>query len=529
MSSALSESNLILKRSLVGLQEPRSVVFFNNDYSFFGGAELNLDQIGELSHSPPRWTELLRKDNSADLSGRLILLSDFQGEDLAGLREHFSDTSKSYSLILTRNLNELGNVAIDSLYVQPNPDELSEMTIKVTFRVFNMESGSLVIKLMKEGRQLSSIVKEASELDEIQFSIANNEIGAFSLEIDGDEVGYDNTFDFTVADRKKPIISIIEQSDPRFLREVFANTQLFNVHVQKPGDLDYEKLSESDLIVLSDLIELPVSLIEQFAETTFLVFPNDSSEISSYGEFLGINLAEADGSIAEIDIDYQHPLFEGVFEKSVDEGMMIELNPLFLLRGDFESIMKFRYGNSFLTRKNKTYFFNSSMGTTGFQSSALFLPVMYQLAFSASNDIQIPYYYPGDRIVTQGQPSDNPVRILNEDTELIPSFNSNGGEIVLEIPQDISSGFYFLVQNEDTLKQIAINIPKQESIMQAPTIDELKDAFANVENVEVLEALNQSSDRPLLASAGQSSLWKYALFLAVLLVLTETMLHRYLK
>lgn len=538
LSSRLSDNYESLLRDYIGEKQVSNspIMMYTNEGSV-SIRERDWDllwnqSLGHVSFYQPRFEDIaIEVSKSTDVQRKDILfLSDLQGVEIAAVKNDLSDSLNRYYLIIPHDLNSRKNVMIDSLIFHPNPDELTETSIKVTFESFNMASENLVVKLNQGGRQLSSIVKNVSELKELQFSIPSENHGDFSLEIDGDEVGYDNVFLFTIDNKQKPRIGIIGDKQAELIHKVFGNGELFEVTRQESGNLVYDELSNSDLIILNDLTELPASFIDQFPETSFLIFPNDSADLLSYQEFLDIDLSTSSIESAELDIDYQHPLFRGVFEEDVDEALMTKVRPLFQLNGDYESIVKYRGGNSFLLKKDRIYFFNSSIGSlVGFQSSALFLPIMYQIAFSESGDVGIPYYYPGENVVVAGQPSDNPVRMVNGEVELIPSFNSNGSELVLELPESIAPGFYTLIQNSDTLRQIAINASRQESIMKAPTLEELKDAFADVKNVEIIEAFNQSPEKTLLASTEQSSLWKYALILALLFVLTETMLHRFLK
>ena len=200
------------------------------------------------------------------------------------------------------------------------------------------------------------------------------------------------------------------------------------------------------------------------------------------------------------------------------------------MNGDFETIINFRDGNPFLLQKKDIYLFNVALkqSSSGFQSNALFLPILYQLAFSSVGRIDIPYYYPGDQLVVGSKPSDIPVKIKSIDYEVIPAFNSNGTEMILEVPDDLEPGMYVLLQGSDTLKGLAINLPKEESVMRAPSFEEFRDELSDMQNVTVSHLVEGQSNE-VFASGSQSSLWKYALILTVFLILTETVLHRYLK
>lgn len=466
--------------------------------------------------------------NESNLSLQYIF-SDFQAFDSNELRVLMTDSAKEYHLILTNDLNKVKNLSIDSVYLLPNQDDLSELSILVSFNAYNIPSGSVVVKLMQGARQLSSIVKDVTELDIVRFDISKEFFGDFEVVIDGDDVVYDDIFHFTVGEKTKSKITIINSERSNVITQVFDNNELFNVEQQDLNNIDYQKLDDSDLVILSHLFELPAGLQSQLKDANFIIFPPDSIHTQSYEEFVGIGLDPNDNNITETSFNVNHPLLGGIFEKQFEDGSLPAAAALFDIEGDFESIIKYRGGNHFLLQKENIYFFNSSLRADagGFQSSALFLPILYQIAFVSAGNLEIPYFYPGDRIVVNTKPSDVPVKLIGDNYEVIPPFNSSGSQLVLELPDDIEVGKYTLLQAQDTLRRVAINVAKEESAMNGPSLEDLVSAFEDMENVKISQI--QSNESTVFAGNSQSSLWKYALLLAVILILTETVLHRYFR
>ncbi|MEQ9006899.1 MAG: BatA domain-containing protein, partial [Ekhidna sp.] len=455
------------------------------------------------------------------------LISDFQGASIESIDSWSFDSTKNYHFIFLDDLNQVRNVAIDSLWLQPNPDDLSKISIHVGFLTFNISSGNVVIKLMQGSRQISSIVKSISDLGIVEFDVPIEAYGSYSLEIEGDDVVYDNTFYFVIEERSKPTISILNNGS-RAIEEVFSNELLFNTQILDIQNLDYEMLDQSDLVVLNSHENLPANLIGQFSDKKLLIFPSDSVNILTYNELSNLVFTKSNG-VFEIDLETENELLKGVFERNADLGTMPRLSQIFTVSGAFEPIIKFRNGNPFLLSTESVYFFNTSLGSnSGFESNALFLPVLYQIAFSSVRGTDLPYYYPGNRIALNVKSLDNPARLKRKDYEIIPSFNSSANSTIIEIPYDIEPGIYHIVQAGDTLRQIAINLPKEESEMRSPKLNELEEIFSKHKNVQFSQAV--SNDENVVFGSTQSvSLWKYALILAVLIILTETMLHRYLR
>jgi len=382
---------------------------------------------------------------------------------------------------------------------------------------------------MQGAKQLSSVVKDIDELDIIEFDIPTNIYGQYSLQIDGDDVIYDNKFYFVREIRSKPIVSILNNGDNKAIEEVFNNPTLFDAEILDIQSLDYERLKLSDLIVFNNFYELPTHLIEQFSEKAFLIFPSDSINVQVYSDLKGLTFFPKDQDNLEIDLVSGNSLMRGVFDENVRPGSMPRFDPVFDVSGEFEPIVKFRDNSPFLLSDHQRYIFNTALKeSSGFESNALFLPILYQIAFSSAGSLDRTYFYPGNSVELGVQVSDIPIKLIKEKFEVIPAFNSAGSQTILKIPNDIDPGIYYLTQDKDTLRQVAINVPKEESVMVSPSLEELKLAFQAYDNVEVTDSF-ESAGSVVFGTTDSAGLWKYALFLAMLLILTETMLHRYFR
>ncbi|WP_436518083.1 hypothetical protein [Ekhidna sp. To15] len=529
VSSTIDNASLKVENGIRQLHEQfGALVYFDNQEKKLIDRKTEISLSSGTRPQSRTWKVLVDKFNKNGLSSH-YLFSDYQALKVSDLEESLMDSTKKYFLVITNDLNVVRNVSVDSLYLMPNQENLSEISIFVRFKVNNMETGSVVVKLMNGSRQLSSVVKDIEGLKEVSFDLSKDAYGGFEIVLDGDDVTFDNTFYFSVSERLKPKIVIIESPSSEALKAVYDNQELFDVDFQSINNLDYEALQEADLVVISSQYSV-LEAIQNLSNTNFIVFPTDSVDILSYEKFIDVSLETSGENVSETSIDSEHPLLKGVFERRVEEQSMPVGRAMFSIGRNFEPIIKFRDGNPFLLKKNNIYFFNTTLESSsgGFQSHALFLPILFQIAFSSTGGIEPPYYYPEGTISVSRKASDVPVKLVRDGYEVIPTFNSNGSEMILELPNDLEAGEYQLIQDNDTLKSISINIPKIESIMQAPDFDEMREAFVDMKHVEVTKLTN-GSDNVVFASGSQSSLWKYALILIVFLILTETVLHRYLR
>ncbi|WP_420318029.1 BatA domain-containing protein [Ekhidna sp.] len=532
ISSQVTGGIDIAKQMLTDLKErhPEDGIYFDNNRKIFLDKDFRIERLGnDYSNFALSLQDVNEKLRSTQIDNHYIL-SDFQSIKLESVNALIQDTSSVYHLLYLEELNRFSNISIDTLIVSPNSDDLSKLSITVRFNAFNIKTGNVVIKLMQNARQISSIVKSVSELSQIEFDIPVEQYGAYQIIVDGDDVIFDNSFHFVISERSKPRIVVFDEDNNEYIRTAFSKSDLFDLANLNVNSLEFNSLSNADIIVINFVDEIPLGLINQNPNVNYIVFPAPNLNTDSYEKLLDLRLNKADESSLEITLDENQPLLRGIFSNSFEETILPEAQIAFnVISGNFDAIFNYRSGDPFLLKSKNVYFFNTELTTSnGFQSKALFLPLLYQIAFRESNNIEVPYYYPGDKFVVSNiNVSDNPVKILNQSYEFIPAFNSSGNDLIIEIPSDAKPGKYFLIHNNDTINQIAINIPKEESVMTSLSKDEIEEFFIDNENV-IVTRIDQTQN-VLLAENTEVSFWKYALFLVLLLVMSETMLHRYFR
>ena len=119
----------------------------------------------------------------------------------------------------------------------------------------------------------------------------------------------------------------------------------------------------------------------------------------------------------------------------------------------------------------------------------------------------------------------------NGNEEVIPNQRVAGGELYLEMPKNtLQAGFYDLKLDENVQRVLPFNHDKTESDLEQYSSNELKDQFKNDASIKVLGAddFEQFNQNVVQAQSGLP-LWKYALILALLFLLAEVLLIRFLK
>ena len=113
----------------------------------------------------------------------------------------------------------------------------------------------------------------------------------------------------------------------------------------------------------------------------------------------------------------------------------------------------------------------------------------------------------------------------------MPAQRRNGDRVILEIPKfSIDPGFYYARVQQDTLGLVAFDMDKSESLLDQWTGDEVKSLLGNGKNISLFgSAASESFSDEIKERYLGTPLWKYALILALISLLAEVLLIRFLK
>lgn len=493
------------------------------------GSEASIDRTKELI-SILNISENRINAHSKNVSAYPLVISDFQGITIEDLNLVTSDSTINRSFIVTGNITEYKNAFVDSLAVNFNPNDFSQLRITFFPNVSSsLNDGNLIYRLIHGERQLSSVVEKADDQSKIGFDIPIELRGEFKIEIEGDEVFYDNQFRFVISERTKPKISIVSDENNIFLKQIFANTDLFVVNYLESSSLNFEVLRKSDLIILNGS-ELPTGVTSEFANKTVITFlpaNKTSKDFDLSWMDLSVKVSN-DTSSSEIILDYDNPFLSGIFSEKSDDSSLPFVSSSLKINGNYEVIIPLRNGEPFLSRASNGlhYLFNVSLdlNSTNFPTHSIFLPLLYKIALSTTSQKAESYYcYPGDLGFIDGLFLEVPPKIINENLEIIPEFNPADNGISFQVPQ-LDPGFYQLLYNQDTF-QVAVNMAREESLMQGVTLRELEENYGHLDHVSVQSA----SASNIAGTDDKSELWKYALILIISILLIETLFHKYLR
>jgi len=475
-------------------------------------------------------TESLFNTSSTTSENELIVLSDFQNlkeEDSLKLDKTFNYHFVKY------NAQAKINFSIDTVFLETSADENA---LKFKISCSENTSQSLPVSIYDGERLLSKISLDFENTNEQTYLLNLEEENILNgrLSIVDKGLSYDNNLFFTI---KKPdpieVLVISEKASP-YLDKIF-NNQRFNYKQALINDLEYEDINSADVVILNELKDFPKTLniaIENYSETNkvLCIIPNKTINLTSYnGLFSNLNLSPFNSaintSIKLTNINFDHPLFEGVFTENVEnfdypgfDSYYQSANP--------EKALSFSNNLPLLESKDKTYRYNASIeGNSNFKQSPLIVPVFYNMALKSQNKQKL-YLENGDDYtlkLSADMNQDDVISLAKDDFSFIPRQEINGREIRFsfkEYPED--AGHYAVINSKsDTLSIVAFNPNRKES-----SLDYLElSGLTNINTYSNFSDYTQS----FYETYNIESLWKWFVVLALIFMIIELLLLRFIK
>ena len=511
----------------------------------------------------------------------LYVISDFQKSTLGSLQPLQADTALRVNLVPVVN-SFTRNLYVDSVYLD-NPFMLADQANELTVSVRN-DGGEavddLIVRLLINEQQVANASLDISAFSSgaLRFPLnfpleANNRC---ALQFEDYPATFDNEFFFTLNLGDK--ITVLEitatgQGTSNVAR-VYANERLFDFQSFGINNLDYSLIEEADLVVLNELGNVN-------EETSRSIGPYVQEYLESGGHLIYVMPATGNiaflrqitgnqGLVAErvplpdsvgtapalANPDLANPFFSNMFEEEETNFEMPAAVSLVNhnLRG--EAYLRYRTGDPYLlalrnaaTAAKQIFVFTTPLRQefTGLYRHGIFVPVMYRLA-SMGKSLETPLYYSVDDPTVvlrtkQWEQRENDAattaavyRLLHDDQEVIPAQRIVNQRLIMELPPDrLEAGFYDLRRSSATvadslpLVTLSFNVDEQESRIEPYSQEEINAQIGGAPHVSVYEAEDvETFSAQLQNQNNQQSFWRYTLLLALLFLLIEVLLIRFL-
>ncbi len=540
--------------------EGGSFRFLNKDDALNSLEEI---KIGNFSRS---FNEVLKRINSEFLkmensSKYISFFSDFQ-KPLSTIDASLIDISSNIMLFpLEQKIKT--NIYIDSCWFElPLVRSNQQLTLNVNVQNESSDDYDMIpISLKINDEDISSVVLsiKARESKVVQMNYIENKKGIRSGEIRIDDKGpfnFDDIFYFSYDIRNSVnVLELFEKTSSPYIKALFQSDSIINYTNSNIRTIDYSSLNNYDMLILSDVSEVAsgtISELQKYISSggVVLIIPSVDANLEKLSNFskniCGVDYSSIDTSKTQIaELSSNFFLFKNVFEHLPEIIDLPIISKRFALKTQTNliPIMKLLDGNTFLGYSKldagEIYFLSASLNdrSGNFHRHALIVPTFLNMAFFAKkmNELYHIIGSAGDIVLKiPNLKMDDAIRLINNRTkkEFIPSTQIKANQIsIMPYTQDVDPGCYNLVESANVLSSIAFNRNPSESKMIFNDINSLK---SFTENNKLLNVKIVDDAKQIYQIIGNSlhkvkPLWNLFLFLALVVLIIETLVIRFMK
>lgn len=519
--------------------EDEPISLFTNDATYKNTTVKALkNDLIQLGHSPNQlnYDAVYLKGkqmfpNKGAATQNLILVSDFQQKDKALGFE--TDSTVQLKLVQPKS-SLVANISIDSVYVSNATAETLDLSVTLSNEGEPMDN--VTISLYNNEVLLTKSAVDINKEAETTFTIPNNAVINGKLMIDDAGLQYDNTFYFNINTKPRiKVLAINENTDDSFLNRIYTDDE-FDFISFKLNSLNFNLIPEQNLIILNELNQISNALRSaliafQNDGGNILIIPSNEIDLNSYNQILRAlntsNLGNKNSNEKRItSINYDHPLLNNAFYSKVTNFQYPKVEMSFPFSTNLNAVLSYEDGSPFLVGNSGIYVFSSALNTenSNFKNSQLIIPVLYNMGLQSLQLARL-YYTIGqsNSIVIQtsiGQ--DDILTLSSEDISVIPLQKTYSKSVVLETEEFPNTAGILSVKNKDTnLQHLSFNYNRTESSLGYYDLSLIPNASVDTSLATTINTIKSNTSI--------NALWKWFVIFALVFLLIEMLLLKYLK
>ncbi|PBJ12358.1 BatA and WFA domain-containing protein [Flavobacterium sp. ACN6] len=430
------------------------------------------------------------------------------------------------------------NVSIDSVYINQTLENFYEIGINLS--AYGEDFKPVSTALYNQNKLIAkTIINFDTKKKKINFTIPKEAFHGY-VTIEDNGLTYDNKLFFSISKNKKTnVISIGEPEKSNFLSRIYTPAE-FNYHNYSISSLDYNSLEKQNTIILNELIEIPQALqttLKAFVSKggNLVVIPAEKSSVSNLNALLSnfgkvqFNTLENNSKLIT-KINFDHPLFSGVFENKISNFQYPKVNSSFTVSSSYPSVLSFEDQTPFVTAVQNqvsaiTVFtapINSS--NSNFQQSPLIVPLFYKIAHNNQktgvNALTIgnnqPYFV--DVLLTK----DAILEVKGNEDSFIPIQQILNNKVKLtfnDFPE--TAGNYSVFDKKEWVENISFNYKRTESDLSQVNTNVVSD-FKTADTISTIF-------NTLQTERTDSQIWKWFVIFALLFLALEMAIIKFVK
>ncbi len=465
----------------------------------------------------------------------IVIISDAVGLTENDIKNIDSD-EKPYFII--PEAEQKNNVSIDSVYINQTLENFYEISVDLSG--YGEDFKPISTALYNQNKLIAkTIINFDTKKKKIKFTIPKEAFhGYVSIEDNG--LTYDNKLFFSISKNKKTnVISIGEPEKSNFLSRIYTSAE-FNYNNYSISSLDYNSLEKQNTIILNELVEIPQALqttLKAFVSKggNIVVIPSEKSSISNLNSFLGNfgkvqfnNLKTESKLITKINFD--HPLFSGVFENKITNFQYPKTSSSFAITSPYPAVLSYEDQSAFVTAiQNPTSgitVFSAPINSenSNFQQSPLIVPLFYKMAQNNQktgvNALTIgnnqPYFV--DVLLTK----DAILEVKGTEDSFIPIQQILNNKVKLtfnDFPE--TAGNYSIFDKKEWVENLSFNYKRTESDLSQVNTNVVSD-FKTADTISTIF-------NTLQTERTDSQIWKWFVIFALLFLALEMTIIKFVK
>jgi hypothetical protein len=531
--------NEVIQDLVNSLPEDEIISLFTNNQTFKNTSVKALkNDLIQLEYSPTQLNydaaylkgkQLFSNNTSA--TKNLVMVSDFQQN--GNLLSVETDSTFQLKLVQPKS-NLVSNISIDSVYVSNNTAETLDLNVVLSNTSEPIDNVS--ISLFNDAVLLAKSALSIDGRAEAVFTVPNNTVINGKLSIDDANLQYDNSFYFNINSKPKiKVLAINGIAEDSFLKRIYTDDE-FDFKSFKLEALNFNLIPDQNLVILNELELISTALkaaLTSFSNEggTILIIPSEKSDLGSYNQlFRELNISTYTTSNTNekriTSINYDHPLLANAFYSKVTNFQYPKVEESYRFSSNKNNVLSYEDGSPFLVGTANIFAFSSALNSTNsnFKNSQLIIPVLYNMGLQS---LQLPKLYytigePNSIAISTVIGQDDILTLESEDTSIIPLQKTYKTSVVLETEDFPDKAGIYKVKNKTiVLQNLSFNYIRDESSLKYYDLSLLK-------NITVDSSL-ATTINTIKSSTNVNALWKWFVIFALVFLIIEMLILKYLK
>jgi hypothetical protein len=475
------------------------------------------------------------KSRKSAFNKDVIIITDAVGLEPKQLKSIDNDFN-TYFII--PEAEQKSNTSIDSVFIHQTLDDFYEIGLKLS--AFGEKDKELPVALYNQNKLIAKTLTKLDTKDKtIYFTIPKKDFHGYAS-ITDNGLEYDNYLYFSISKPKKNnVISIGTPEKSNFLSRIYTNDE-FNFNNFPIETLDYNALEKQNTIVLNELDEIPQALqttLKSFVEKggNIVLIPSAKTATVNLNSFLRIfgniqfkSLENKEKLVTKI--NFNHPLFSGVFENKINNFQYPKTKTSFGISGSNPAALYYEDQTAFLTSISNpissVYVFTApiNLENSNFQQSPLIVPTFYKMGINSLNN--------GVNAATIGNNNpflvdvtlskDEILKVKNDLETFIPVQQIVNDKVKLTFNDfPVQAGNFGIYNQNERIQNISFNYNRTESNLAQAN----KDALSDYKTIDSIDTVFNS----LQTDRTDNQIWKWFVIFALLFLVTEMAIIRFVK